>query len=373
LLVLSAPAHASVPTFNEVFIARKDEFKSIRIPAILTTRLGTVLAFSEGRAANADQARNKILLKRSGDGGRTWSAARVIAADGDNSLNNPCCVQERDSSRIFLMYQRVPANLKETSPNIATGYDGPDVYRCFLISSDDDGLTWSPPLDITRSVKRPTGATTICSGPGIGIQLTRGVRTGRLIIPFNEGPYGRWNNYAVFSDDRGKTWAYGQNVPGAMSGSRSQVNEVQMVELSDGSVMLNSRHMASRAVRKIAISHDGGMTWPPVRDEPALRDPSVMASIFRYSFDGGPGGKGILLFSGPDSDKRRNGTIHMSYDDGQTWPVHQVLFPGNFGYSVLTCLPDGKIGCLFESGGKIVFSRFTIGWLAGVPPDTMEQ
>lgn len=366
LLVVLLPlrAFAGRPEFTDVFAPANDGFKSIRIPAMLVTRRGTVLAFAEGRAANADQASNRILLKRSADGGRTWDAARIVASDGANSLNNPCCVEERQSGHVFLMYQRVPSHLKETSPNISTGYDGPDVYRCLLISSDDDGLTWTKPLDITRSTKRPTGATTICSGPGIGIQLTRGEHTGRLIVPFNEGPYGKWNDYAVFSDDRGATWSYGKNVPGAMVGSRSQINEVQMVELSDGSVMLNSRQMAGRKVRKTAISRDGGVTWSSIRDVDELRDPGAMASIFRYSFADN-GGRGIILYSGPDSAKRNNGTIHLSYDDGQTWPIRRVLFPGSFGYSVLTRLPDGTAGCLFETSGKIVFARFTLPWLTG--------
>ena len=85
-----------------------------------------------------------------------------------------------------------------------TGYEGTNVYRNFITWSDDEGATWSKPLDITRTTKRPTRATTIASGPGIGIQLTRGPHQGRLIIPFNEGPYCQWNNFAVFSDDRGK-------------------------------------------------------------------------------------------------------------------------------------------------------------------------
>ena len=95
---------------------------------------------------------------------------------------------------------------------------------------------------------------------------------------------------------------------------------------------------------------------------PELRDPSCMASILRYSFEA-EGHKSVILYSGPDSTKRDNGTVHVSYDEGKTWPVKRVLTPGSFAYSVLTRFDDGTIGCLYETGGKIVFARFGLDWV----------
>ena len=100
-----------------------------------------------------------------------------------------------------------------------------------VLTSDDDGQTWAAPQDVTRTTNRPARATTIASSPGSGIELSRGPHKDRLIIPFNEGPYGRWQNYAVFSDDGGRTWTWGDDVPGALvpdgkGGERSQINEV---------------------------------------------------------------------------------------------------------------------------------------------------
>jgi len=368
MAILAAGAcTAAEPQFSDVFVAGRDPFPSIRIPSVVVTKTGVVLAFAEGRAVAADQAQNKIILKRSRDDGRTWGAMQIVTEDGANSLNNPTAVVEQPGGRVWLMYQRIPGHLTERSPQIAPGYEGPNVYRNFLVWSDDDGVVWSQPRDVTRATTRPTGATTIASRPGIGIQLSRGPHAGRLIFPFNEGPFYQWNNFAVFSDDRGASWQCGENVPGALltdaqGRTRSQLNEVQMVELADGSVRLNSRQFAGAKVRKTAVSHDGGATWSPVADVPELRDPSCMASIFRAQ---GKDGKEVLLYSGPDSLKRENGTVYLSRDEGQTWPVKKVLWPGSFAYSVLTRLPDGTLGCLFETDGtdRIVFARFSLAWL----------
>ncbi len=183
-------------------------------------------------------------------------------------------------------------------------------------------------------------------------------------MPFNEGPYGKWNNYAAYSDDDGATWTCGENVPGAFQANgKSQINEVQMAELSNGDIRLDSRQFGGGPFRKTAVSKDGGATWSPAQNMPEVRDPSCMASILRYSFDGGAGGR--LLHSGPDSDKRETGTICLSTDDGATWPVKRVLWPGGFAYSVLTRLADGRVGCLFEADNyaRIVFAHFPIEWV----------
>jgi sialidase-1 len=371
LLIASGSAIAAEPEFHDVFTSGAEGYASIRIPSVLVTKQGTVLAFAEARIKPTDQAENKIVTKRSTDGGRTWSVLTMIHDDGANSLNNPTAVQEQASGRVFLMYQRIPSHLKEGSKGIATGLEGPDIYRNFLVWSDDDGATWSKPLDITATTKRPERATTIASGPGIGIQLTRGAHKGRLIIPFNEGPFGKWQNFAVFSDDAGKSWRFGADVPGALipdgkGGERSQINEVQMVELSDGSVRLDSRQFEEAKVRRTSVSKDGGETWSPVAELPELRDPSCMAGILRYSFDGKTG-HGTLLHTGPDSTKRDHGTVYLSTDDGATWPVKRELYPGGFAYSVPTRFADGTVGCLFEADNykRIIFARFPIQWVSG--------
>jgi sialidase-1 len=379
LWILTQAGFAAEPEFTTVFVSGQEGYPSIRIPSVVVSKQGTVLAFAEGRAVATDQAANDIILKRSTDGGKSWGRMQVLHDDGENSLNNPTAVVEQQSGRVFLMYQRIPAHLQEHSKDTATGYEGANIYRNLLLWSDDDGISWSQPLDVTRTTKRLAGATTVASGPGIGIQLTRGPQAGRLILPFNEGPYYLWNNFSVFSDDRGATWRLGSNVPGAIivdpsHGARSQLNEVQMVELSDGAVRLNSRQFAGAKLRKTSISRDGGMSWGPVENVPELRDPSCNASIFRYSF-GPAGDRGKILFSGPDSTGRDTGTVHLSLDDGATWPVKRVVWPGSFAYSVLTKLADGQVGCLFEADnyGCIRFARFSIAWLEAAPAPALKR
>ena len=357
--VLAAPRE---PEFVDVFVAGKNGFPAVRIPSIVVTKSGALLAFAEGRQNLGDQAENKIIERRSVDGGKTWSETSVLADDGKRPLNNPCAVVDERSGRVLLMFQSYPERLKEASGQIKTGYEGDDIVKSYLMQSDDEGARWSAMREVTRQVKRPEKVTTIASGPGIGVQL----QSGRLLMPFNEGPFGKWNIYAAYSDDGGKTWQRGDIVsdvliPNEKGGTVSTVNECQLVELSDGSVRFNARRWGGKAVRKTSLSRDGGQTWSPVEDAPDLVDPGCMASILRVP----AAAPGQLLYSGPRSTKRENGTIYLSADDGKTWPLKKTLFAGSFAYSVLCALPDGTFGCLFEAdnASRIVFARFSLDWL----------
>ncbi|WP_165070357.1 sialidase family protein [Paludisphaera rhizosphaerae] len=370
LWLLPSLVRAGDPELVDVFSPKADGFASIRIPSVVVGKNGTVLAFAEGRADDADQAKNRIILKRSKDGGRTWEKAKVIAEDGDKALNNPCAAVERESGLVLLLYQSYPAGVNERSGKIQPGYAGDLVVRNWLITSDDDGLTWTQPRDVTKETKRESRVTTIAGGPGIGIQLRHGKHAGRILMPFNEGPFGVWNIYAVYSDDKGKTWKMGDAAPGGLLDAgddkkkTSMVNEAQFVELKDGSIRFNVRRWSGKAVRKTCVSEDGGVSWSKVDDAPDLADPGCMGSVLRYT-DPADGARSRILFSGPQSTKRENGTVFVSYDEGKTWPTKRVLCQNAFAYSCLTALPDGTIGCLYEANGtsKIVFARFTLDWL----------
>ena len=314
---------AEIPALGrqDVFTGGVDGYPTYRIPALLATRAGTLLAFAEGRANPRDHAENDIVLKRSLDQGQTWGSLQVVAEDGSNTLSNPTVVQVRENGRVLLMYQRYAKGFDEHKAE--PGLDGPRVCRTFLTHSDDQGATWVAPREITSQVKRPVVATSTATGPGIGIQLRRGPNAGRILMPFNQGPYGRWKVYAAFSDDRGERWRYGDTAPDTTNGF---ANEVQFVELDDGSVMLNARNQAGHKLRKVAVSRNGGESWEPIQEEVALLDPHCQASLLRH-----PGGHNpaadVFLFCNPASPHARtNGTIRLSRNQGRTWSAGRVLY-----------------------------------------------
>ena len=360
LAVCVSSGFAAEPEFINVFVNGQEGYPAYRIPSLVVTKGGKLLAFAEARASLRDHAENDIVLKRSSDGGRTWGALQPVAEDGTNALGNPTAVVLRETGRVLLMYQRYAKGFDEHKAE--PGLDGPRICRTWLQQSDDEGATWSKPREVTASVKRPTIVTSTATGPGIGIQLARGPHAGRVLMPFNQGPYGKWKVYAAFSDDQGVTWRYGETAPGPGQGF---ANEVQFVELNDGSVMLNARNQGGAKVRKISVSKDGGETWPPLRDDATLIESQCQASILRHPGGGDPA-RDVFLFSNPATQiGRTNGVIRLSRDEGKTWPVSRVLYRGGFAYSCLATLPDGSIGCLFERDGykTICFARFTQEWL----------
>lgn len=363
----SAEIGASV----DVFVGGVGTHPVYRIPAV--TRLATgpksgrLLAFAEGRPELADVVDNDLVLATSDDGGATWSAPRTIAELANRSLNNPCVVEVREGAhagRVLLVFQSYPEKHGEHHAVEGYGNDADAtsaderVCRSYIVHSDDAGATWSAPREITRSVKRPARATSTASGPGIGIQLAHGAHRGRVLIPFNEGPFDQWRVYAASSDDGGDSWRFGEVAP---NDAKGLANEVQMFERADGTVVLNARQHLGAKRRKVAESRDGGMTWTALVDIPELPDPTCMGGIVAL-------GDGRVAFTGCDSESRRAlGTLWISRDDGRTWPTAQgegkwLIEPGGFAYSVPVALGGDAVGVLYEGAGykRIVFRRIDL-------------
>src|SRR3954471_4057110 len=152
---------------TDVFVGGQDGYPAYRIPALITTKRGSLLAFSEARANLRDHAENDIVMKRSTDDGATWGALQVIHDNRPNALNNPTAVVVRETGRVILMFQHYAKGFDEHKAD--PGLDGPRICRTFITHSDDDGAEWSKPIDITAQVKRPTEVTSTATGPGIGI------------------------------------------------------------------------------------------------------------------------------------------------------------------------------------------------------------
>ena len=206
--------------------------------------------------------------------------------------------------------------------------------------STDDGGHWSAPVEITSSVKRP-GWTWYATGPGIGIQT----RTGRLVVPANHAEAGVHRSHLVYSDDGGRHWTIG-------GVADEGTNESQVVELSDGRLLLNMRNHPPKPVnvRMVATSTDGGTTLGPARADAQLIEPPAQASLIAIPDRGRVARR--LIFANPASPVRERMTVRLSDDEGATWPAARVLHTGPAAYSSLAALADGSIGVLFERGDR---------------------
>lgn len=340
-------ANGAMTPLTDVFISGQDGYHTYRIPSLIVTGKGTVLAFCEGRKSSRSDAGDiDLVLKRSTDGGKTWNALQVVAEDGANTVGNPCPVIDRETGTIWLLLTH---NLgTDTEAAILAG-KSQDTRRVLVTSSADDGLTWTKPLDITATVK-PANWTWYATGPGVGIQL----KSGRLLIPCDNSLAGdkTSQSHTIYSDDHGKTWKLG-GVVGA------KMNECQAAELSDGSIVMNMRSYRGKQCRAVSTSRDGGLTWSEIQDEPALIEPICQASLISHK---AKSGKHLLIFANPASTKREKMTLRISQDDGKTWGFAKLIYAGSSAYSSLTILPDGSIGCLFERDNYAKISLTRISW-----------
>jgi len=356
LAVGCTTSSASGPPQTEVYVAGQDGVHTYRIPSMILTPTGALLAFAEARRTGADDAGDiDLVVKRSHDGGRSWSAMQVVGDGGADTFSDPCPVVDATSGAILLLATRSLGADREDAIIAGTSRGGRSIW---IMKSDDDGATWSQPVEITSSVKRPDW-TWYATGPGVGIQT----RSGRLVIPANHADAsGIHRSHIVYSDDGGKSWALGAS-------SIAGTNESQIVELADGRLMLNMRNHPPKDAnfRMVATSDDGGSSLSPARADPALVEPPAQASLLRLSTVA-THGRNRLIFANPASATRERMTVRVSYDEGQTWPVARTIHKGPAAYSSLVALPALTIGLLFERGDrspyeKITFACFTLDWL----------
>lgn len=351
-----------------VFRNQQDGYPRYRIPNLIVTPKGALLAVIEGRQGG-DHSKNDIVLKRSEDGGKTWSGLQLVDDQGNNVLIDSCSVIDDSTGRIFMAYNMMAwgyHNLKAVP-----GYDSPHSNRHYIVHSDDDGKTWSKPKEITRAVK-PANVTHAVIAPGArGECIKAGSHKGRLVFPVyrNEATKEKKNNrraYTVYSDDHGKTWQRGEYARIAdNSDPKGDSSEPHITQLNDGTLVINTRSpnkKVDQRFRRQAYSKDGGQTWSKLSYVKDLIDPGCCASMLTVNHKG----QELLVFINPYSKKGRvNGTVSISKDGGKTWPIQKQLFPADkaFAYSSSSQLPDGSIGTFFESGGEMHFTRYTLDWL----------
>lgn len=371
---LGSPVFGAEPMLEtiKVFPAGMDGVTLYRIPGMVVTPGGTVLAYVEARRnTRADWGEIEIHLRRSVDGGRTWLPSQNIAHRGERiegnprkasggereqTVNNPVMIVDRETGAVEMLY----------CINYA---------RCFSMRSLDDGATWSDPVDVTATFEPFRKAypwTVIATGPGHGVQLP----SGRLVVPIwlaygKDGAHAPSAAATIYSDDHGKNWLAGELVfPN--QGEFGNPNETMIAVRHAGDCLLVNRNVSIPNRKLVSTSPDGASGWSTPRFQAELWEPICMASIATYMHK-----PGVILYSAPRTlardasgkeieagrGKREKLTIQWSDDDGQTWPNSKLLVEGSSAYSDLAVLADGTILCLYEGAGDVEIKRLNWEWL----------
>ena len=371
-----------------LFQARAGGYATYRIPGIVVTARGTLVVYCEARASNrGDWGTIDIWLRRSPDGGQSWSPPELLPRLPEPVAANPAALAQH----------LTPAEQQTYNNPVAIAGISGDVHflhcsqyaRCYYRRSSDEGASWSEPIDVTAAfeVFRPEyDWRVLATGPGHGIQL----RGGRLVVPvwLSTGTGGHGHRPScvstIYSDDEGRTWLRGDivahNMPHAPNPSESAI-----VQLVDGRVMLNIRNESLRHRRLTSISPDGATNWTEPCFDDALFEPVCAASLLCAP---APTGftQDMLLFANPDSRgsprvapgrvslPRENLTLRASLDCGGIWYVVKRLETGISGYSDLAAASNGTVFCFYERGGvdgdpfdvgSLTLATITPSWRAG--------
>lgn len=359
----TAPEQATTTTVDRsgqplasttVFLPGEDGYATYRIPAVVRTADGTLIAFAEGRVSgSADDGNVDLLAKRSTDGGATWGELQVVADMGSNFIGNPSPALDEKSGRVVLLATYKAGTDTETEILTATGSD---TSREYLLASEDDGETWSEPEEITESVKAADWRW-YSVGPGHAFQILSDPHAGRLVAAANHSDSSlNYGAHLLLSDDGGRTWRIGAT--DTPQGGPRHPNEATAAALPDGTIVVSSRDQAGldQWHRLQATSTDGGETFTaPFEDQAGLATPVVQASVLWW--DGHPAGgaeaSGRLLLSAPsDSQQRIDLRVRTSSDAGVSWSEGFLVGPGPAAYSDLVALPGGLVGVLFETGAQ---------------------
>lgn len=340
------PPEEEVPSseFNYIYNQGTDGFELYRIPAIVKSKSNTLLAFAEARKArsNGDSGDIDLVVKRSSDNGKTWSKQITIWNDGQNTCGNPVPIVD-DRGRIHLL---MTWNFQTDKWGAITNGTGEDSRRPYYTYSDDDGITWAQPVEITSSVKKEKWDW-YATGPCHGIQIQKGIHKGRLVAPnyFTTRESGKVTSYShiIYSDDYGKTWKPGEPTP--VGG----VGECSVAEIGEGTLMLNMR-ADEGFYRKSCTSIDGGLTWSSPQISIDQIDCKCQGSILSI-------GGAVFLSNAASATERINMTIKKSTDNGKNWKGQYTVYEGNSGYSDMVELSDSQIAIIYEGGEK----RYTDG------------
>ena len=361
----AAAAASQTHTYSVLFNGGSEGYHSYRIPSIVRTNAGTLLAFAEGRMDNPkDYGNINLVYKRSTNNGTTWSALGEVVGVGPGTWGNPTAVVDRNTGRVWLF---MSWNDDTHNQGGTDGYEPINSWgerRVYMSWSDNDGVSWAPQVDMTNTLL-PPGYTWDGMGPGVGLQTSE-AHAGRLIIPAA--------NRNIYSDDHGATWHY-QLIPGGSG-------EATIIERIGGTLMRNDRpgtaqfNTAKRRWISTGTIEGGFGAWYP---DNTLLDPKCEGSVLRYT-----GEPSRIMFLNPGSTERRcKMRVRISYDEGVTWPISrrthdwltddETCDQGKGGYSSMCKTADYCVGALIEinedvsnsatSHKSIEFHKFNLPWI----------
>jgi len=303
-----------------------DGYDIFRIPEIICTSKGSLIAYCECRMTGADWAPIDIGMRKSTDGGVTWSERKILVYGKGETVNNPVMFSDKDE--ITLLYQHM-------------------YSRTFVCKSFDDGDTWSEPVEITESLKTPAYPyTVIACGPGHGIVLSNGRYITPVWLALNpEDPKAHWPSIisTIYSDDKGKTWAMGELIQNDFLKNPS---ETTIVEINQ-KTMLNIRNACSIKKRAIAYSDDGISGWHDFRYAEELTDPTCAAGMIGVD-------NKIYFVNCRHETIRTNLTLSESNDFGQTWQ-DLCLVAENAGYSDIASISPKQVAIYYENHGMELY------------------
>ena len=346
-----------------------DGSHSYRIPGLVQTKAGSLIAVYDVRREHCRDlpARIDVGVSRSTNGGQTWEDLRIAmrpgtmdpayAADG---VGDPTILVDNQTGRIWVaaLWSHGDHGWETSAP----GLDPDQTGQLLLTSSDDDGKTWAPLRNLTRAVKNP--AWRLCfNNPGAGICL----KDGTLVFPAmfrsaNGGEtLGKPFSTILWSKDHGATWTMG-------TGAKIDTTEAQVVELDDGSLMLNCRDNRGGA-RTVMVTRDLGKSWSAhPTDRNALPEPVCMASLLRWDH---PQHGTFFAFSNPASTTgRHNMTVKVSRDQALTWPEQGHLRYDSrkgSGYSCLAQAGPNHLGVIYEGSCELYYLRIPLAEFFPLP------
>ncbi|MBV5312637.1 MAG: exo-alpha-sialidase [Prolixibacteraceae bacterium] len=376
-------------TFRPKMVLRaqgQDKIDTYRIPGLITTNKGTLIAVYDNRYNNSKDLQEDIDIgmSRSTDGGQTWQPMKVIMDMGEyggrlqrlNGIGDPCVLYDTKTNTIWVAALWMSGATEKDMLWWASkpGMKPEETGQFILVKSADDGATWSQPINITSQIKDPAWQL-LLQGPGRGITMTDGT----LVFPaqfkadlgtksLDGGQYAA-HSTIVYSNNQGKTWQIG-------TGAKSNTTEAQVVELADGSLMLNMRDDRNRTDkgetngRAVATTADLGKTWTVHKSSNSvLQEPNCMASIISTDLEINGKMQQVLFFSNPDSKTERSHmTIKASLDGGLTWPeTYQVELNSatGYGYSCMSMVDSKTIGILYEGMKELYFQKIPVTDLLG--------